>query len=184
MTDAAFLNEIQEEKFVASDEALKSISDLALTHIRLSGEADKVRAQLKVITDQIEKIEGTELPAAMQAAQMESFSLATGQKVTVKEELTCSVPAKRKAEVIAKLRADGHDDLITNEITVDVARGQDNLAGDLMGVAQDKGLLAKRAENVNTASLKKLLREQLDAGVTVDLPFYGAFLLRRAKISQ
>lgn len=184
MSDTSYLDEIEEDALAPSDSALSRISQLATMQVELEGELDIAEQKVKDIKVRLEKVCGNLLPEAMAEAKMEEFKMITGQKVTVKDEIQCSVPKKRKGEIMKKLREIGQEDLIVNKISVDIEKGHDNLAGDLMGHAEDLGLLATRAETVNTASLKKFLREQLDDGEDIDLPFFGAFQLRRTKIKQ
>ena len=179
-----FLSEIEEEEFVPSENALSRMAELAALQIKLEGEVDRVTAELKVAKEKLEKVCSVSLPEAMKEVRMESFKLVTGETIVVKEDLTISVPKKRREEVIKKLRDMGHDGLIKNSVEIEFDVGQDNLAGDVLGHADELGLLAVRTENVNSGSLKKLLKERMEDGIVDDLAFFGAFLLRRTKIKQ
>lgn len=179
-----FLDEIKQDAMAPSDLSLQKIAKLAELQLEIEGEYDRKEKELAEIKKQLDKIAIEQLPDAMAEAGLQDFTLMSGQKISVTEDLTCSVPKSRKGEIIAKLREDGQEALIANNISIDLEKGQDNLAGDMMGKAEELGLLAKRSENVNTASLKKHLKEMLDEGEEVDLSFYGAFLVKRAKIKQ
>lgn len=180
----SYIDDMKEEALAPSDSEISRIAELASLQIELEGELDKAEQQVKDVKKRLHKISLDLLPEAMAEARLSEFKMLSGQKITVKEELSCSVPASRRGEIINKLRDDGEAALVSNVITVDVSKGQDNLAGDIMGYAESIGLLAKREESVNTASLKKLLREQLDEGENPDLAFYGAFQIKKAKINQ
>jgi hypothetical protein len=178
-----FLREIEKDGESCTDgDLLKQIAALAELQIKLEGELDRLEQQAKVVKLKLNAVSIDKLPELMAEAKLQNFTLHTGEKIEVAEELYCSVPVARRAEIYSKLREDGMGDLITNAIQVDLARGQDNLAGDLLGYAEERGLMAKREEKVNTASLKKYLREQIDEGSEVDLSFYGAHLSRRTKV--
>jgi len=179
-----FLDEIELDTEVPSDSALNKVAELATVQIKLEGELDRAEKKVKDIKVKLIKVSNEQLPEAMAEAKLAEFKLESGQTVSIKEELTCSVPAKRRAEIIAKLREDRFDELILNIVEIDFDKGQDNLAGDVLGHAEELGLLAKRTEKVHTASLKKYLREKLNKGEEVDLSFFGAFLLRHSKIKQ
>lgn len=180
----SYIDDMKEEALAPSDSEINRIAELATLQIELEGELDKAEQQVKDVKKRLHKISLDLLPEAMAEARLSEFKMLSGQKITVKEELSCSVPASRRGEIINKLRDEGNAALVANVITVDVNKGQDNLAGDVMGYAESMGLLAKREESVNTASLKKLLREQLDEGENPDLAFYGAFQIKKAKINQ
>lgn len=92
---------------------LSAITALAEKQVSLEGEVDRLESLLKEKKAELNKIALDELPAAMQAAGMANFALLTGQKVSVKEEMTISVPKKRKDEILDKVREMGYGDLIT-----------------------------------------------------------------------
>lgn len=163
---------------------LAAIYKLVARQLKLEGELDALEAKKKEVTKALNKVRDEELPQAMKSVKLTTVVTDDGHKVDVKEELTASVPAKRKEEIISKLREMGHGDMVTNTITISVGKGDDNKAPIIMAEAEKIGLTALRAEDVNTGTLKAMIRDRLDKGETVDLPFFGAHLVRRAKISQ
>lgn len=167
-----------------SDAALSSISSLAQQYMTAEGEVDRLEKQLKSAKSRFDNIRDKLLPEAMDNAQVKEFVLTDGRKVKLKDEMTCSVPAKRKGEIMAKLREDGHGDLISNVLTVEIDKGKDNMAAALEDEAKKLGFTPEREESVNTGTLKALLKSRVDNGEDVDLPFYGAFVVRRATIKQ
>jgi len=180
MTD--FLDEVAADANKVSGDLLTQIGMLAELQTKLEGELDRAEQGVKDIKTKLNEVSIDKLPDLMAEAKMQEFVLANGDKIEVAEDLYCSVPVARRGEIISKLRADDMAELITNQVKIDLVRGQDNLAGDIMGQAKELGLMAKREEKVNTASLKKYLREQLEDGSDVDLSFFGAHLSRRTKV--
>lgn len=180
-----FLAEIEKDAEAgASGDLLKQITALSELQIKYESELDRAEQQVKAVKEKLRDISENKLPDLLAEAGMLEFTLTTGEKIVIAEDFYCSVPVDRRGEVIAKLREDGVGELITNKIEVDLAKGQDNLAGDVLGYVESMGLMAKRAEGVNTASLKKYLREQIDEGSDIELSFYGAYLSRRTKVKQ
>jgi hypothetical protein len=177
-----FLSEIEKDSENCEGDLLQQIAALAELQIKLEGELDRLEQQTKVAKLKLNAVSMDKLPELMAEAKLQDFTLHTGEKIEVAEELYCSVPVARRAEIHSKLREDGMGDLITHAIQVDLARGQDNLAGDILGLAEELGLMAEREEKVNTSSLKKYLREQIDEGSDIELSFYGAYLSRRTKV--
>lgn len=161
---------------------LSAITALAEKQVSLEGEVDRLESLLKEKKAELNKIALDELPAAMQAAGMANFALLTGQKVSVKEEMTISVPKKRKDEILDKVREMGYGDLISNVVTVPVAKGQDEQVESLMQQATALGFDAMRSQDVNSASLKKVLNDRRKDGINDDLPFFGAFVITKATI--
>lgn len=167
-----------------SDDKIHSISGLAHQYIKAEGEVDRLEKQLKAAKAHFDNIRDKLLPEALDNAQMKAFVLNDGRKVTVGDKYECSVPAKRKGEIIAKLRDDGHGDLISNVLSVEIDKGKDNMAAALEDEAKKLGFEPKRDESVNTGTLKALLKKRVEDGEDVDLSFYGAFRVRRANIKQ
>ena len=167
-----------------SDGALATISGLAQQYFAAEGDVDRLEKQLKSAKSRFDNIRDKLLPEAMDNAGVKDFTLTDGRKITLKEEMTCSVPASRKGEILQKLRDDGEGDLISNVLTVEIDKGKDNMAAALVDEAKKLGFEPKRDESVNTGTLKARLKQRVEAGDEVDLSFYGAHLVRRAKIKQ
>lgn len=167
-----------------ADGDLATISRLAQEYIKAEGEVDRLEKQLKAAKTRFDGIRDKHLPEAMDNAGVKAFTLTDGRKLSLKEELTCSVPAARKGEIVLKLRDLGHGDLISNVLTVEIDKGKDNMASALEAEAINLGFKPSRDESVNTGTLKALLREKIENGDEVDLGFFGAHLVRRAKIKQ
>lgn len=167
-----------------SDANIAGISRLAQEYFKAEGEVDRLEKMLKAAKSRFDNIRDRLLPEAMDNAQVKAFTLQDGRKVTINEEMTCSVPAKRKGEILNKLREDGEGDLISNVLTVEIDKGKDNMAAALEDEAKKLGFEPKRDESVNTGTLKARLKQRVEAGDEVDLAFYGAHLVRRAKIKQ
>jgi hypothetical protein len=167
-----------------SDDKLHTISGLAQQYFKSEGEVDRLEKQLKAAKSSFDNIRDKLLPEAMDNAGVKEFVLTDGRKIKLKEEYSCSVPAKRKGEIITKLRDDGHGDLITNVLTVEIDKGKDNMVTVLVDEAKKLGFEPEREESVNTGTLKALLKKRVEDGEDVDLSFYGAFVVRRANIKQ
>lgn len=167
-----------------SDDKIAGISRLAAEYLTAEGEVDRLEKQLKAAKSRFDNIRDKLLPEAMDNAQTKGFTLHDGRKLTLGEEMTCSVPEKRKQEILKKLRDDGRGDLISNVLSVEIDKGKDNMAGDLEAQARELGFEPERKESVNTGTLKALLKKLVEDGEEVDLGFYGAHLVRRAKIKQ
>jgi hypothetical protein len=168
----------------ASTSDLSLITELVKTQVMLEGNLARLAAETKEITAQLNNVRDVQLPDTMKAVGLSQFVTDDGLKVDVKDELTCSVPAKRKAEIIQRLRDWGHDGIISNEFIIKVDKGDDNKVGVLVAQLEELGLEGARVENVNTTTLKALLNDRLGKGEDTDLSFFGAFKVRRAKISQ
>lgn len=162
---------------------LSEISALAEKQLELEGEVDALEQQLKDKKEELRKVAQDQLPAAMKAARMTTFTLDSGQVVSVKEELSLSVPKKRKLDIIKIIRDDfDHPELISNVITAEIDKGKDNVAGEAMHKLSELGLEPVRAEDVNSSSLKSLLLKRRKEGKNDDLNYFGGFLVTKATV--
>ena len=177
------LKELQESAG-ATDAQLHSISQLMALQIVREGEVKKLEILLQTAKEDLNQIRDKDLPDLMKAARCKLYLDDEGRKLELKDELTMKLPKIRHTEILEKLREWGQGGIITNVLSCELTKGQDNLAGDLMGHASKLGLEMTKAEAVSTATVKALIRTKLRAGEEVDLPFFGAFNVTRAKITQ
>lgn len=173
MANDDVLNELLDEQESATPKTLAELSAIADAMQQRKGEVDRLEDKLKQAKEELRKIQEEVLPTAMQDANVPLFVF--GDKtIKLAEKYYCSVPAKRKGEIIAALREDGYSDMISNVLTVEIDKGKDNAAAALAETAAEMGFEPVRAEDVNTGSLKALLKRRVDDGEDIDLSFYGA----------
>jgi len=161
---------------------LGEITALADKQLQLEGDIDRLEQQLAAKKKELNVVMLDRLPAAMQSVGLKSLVLTSGKTVNLKEEMTISVPAKRKAEIIGKLRSMDLAYLVANSISINFDKGADDQADKTMKFATEQGLEAIRSETVNSASLKKLLNDRRKEGVNDDLSFFGAFVVTKTTI--
>lgn len=164
---------------------LVDVSKLAALQVQREGEVDRISEELKAAKKELDAIAEKQLPEAMLNAGLKKFVTSDGIAVEIKEDLKISVPKKRKDEIIVKLRDEmDAEDLIANTLTVIIERGKDNLVAELIAEAERLGFTVERGEEVNSGSLKKLLKERRSEGINDDLNFFGAFDYKRATVTQ
>lgn len=167
-----------------SQSELGNIARLVALQRTYEGEVDKLDAKLKEAKKKLLKVSDVDLPEAMKAAKTRKFVTDDGKTVELNEELTISVPKKRLTEILEKLREWEYDDLISAMLTCEIEKGKENLAGEIMAKAEEIGLTVVKAEAVNSNSVKSILRQKMKDGEDVDLGFFGAFNVTRAKITE
>lgn len=176
------LRELEESAEPTTAELL-TMSELVSLQIVREGEVDRLEAELKVAKENLNDVRDKKLPDAMKAARTKLYVNDDGRKVELKDEMTLSIPKKRLDEIIKKLRDWDLGDMIANTLTCEIDKGKDNLAGEIMEKANELGLEMTRAESVNSGTLKSTLKAKRKAGEDVDLGFFGAFEVTRAKIT-
>ena len=99
--------------------------------------------------------------------------------------------AKRE-QCFSWLREKGFEHKIKNDVTVTFKVGEDNLAGDLVGLLQEKGFNPTRKIHVESATLKATLREyhqgtktrEPQTMSTKELDLFNAFIANSATVKR
>lgn len=180
MTDD--LDELAAEGEKASATSLDEVSALAYKMLDLQAEVAKKEAELTEAKEALRKVEMGDLPAALKAARMQEFKLENGMTVSYKEDLTVSVPKARKGSVIEKMRDWGYGANVSNILTVDLGKGNDNAVKSLMATAEEMGVKATVSEDIATGTVKSALKKRMEEGKSDDLSFFGAFSLTKATV--
>jgi transcriptional/translational regulatory protein YebC/TACO1 len=163
---------------------LTSITELVRTQIELEGLVDAFETKTKQAKAALRKVQEDLLPNAILAAGMEQFTMQDGRKVIVSKDLSVSVPKKNLSEITAWLREQGYQDLIKEEITIPLDTVAPDIRERLKKGLTGLGINSDITENVNTASLKAVLRRMLTEGQDVNLKLFGAFPWQKSVIKQ
>lgn len=180
MTDD--LDELAAEGEKATTTSLDEVTALANQMLDLQATVAKKEADLTEAKEALRKIEMGDLPSALKAAGMQQFTLENGMVVSYKEDLTVSVPKARKPAVIEKMREWGYAGNVSNVLTVDLGKGNDNAAKSLLATAEEMGVKAVVGEDIATGTVKSALKKRMEEGKSDDLAFFGAFSLTKATV--
>lgn len=172
----------EDATIAASDEQISSISDLANMQITLSEQLDALAGKTKELQDKLKRVQEVQLPEAMAAAGMLEFKLMNGAKITIKEDLSISVPKSRMLEIATWLRTNGLGDILRETMIVQLDGDETTLL--LREFIAEKKMTADAKLDVNSSTLKAVLREQIAEGKNIDLKTFGAYAWRRAIITQ
>jgi hypothetical protein len=107
-----------------------------------------------------------------------------GVTVTRKMMVHASIPVERKDEAFAWLRENGLDDIIKNDVSVSFGKGEDNMAGDVVGLLQERGFDPQTKTHIHPSTLKAFVKERLENGKPIDLDMFGAFVANAAEIRR
>lgn len=186
------------------DASLKSLATLASRYVELTAEIEQVEAQLAQKQVELRLLEEQTLPTAMLAVGMESFALAGGGSVALKEDFFASIPSntaikqekdaakrtaliERRAAAFAWLRNQGHEAIIKNEFTMLFGKGDEPLTQVLLGAIKAHAQLAKLKnsfeETVHAATLKSFVESERSEGRDVPEDIFGIYTRRRAVVT-
>jgi hypothetical protein len=184
MTDSDLFFEDQEE--VLTDDELQRISSTAVALELLEQEISVAEEHLKELKAQHRKISTETLPELMDSVRMQDFTTSDGISVSVSDQVSGSLPkdmSKREA-ALQWLKDNGGDGLVKDSISVNLDKGQVELANDLMVELANWGVDPERKEDVNHMSLKAFAREQFGAGVDVPFETLGLWRGRVTKLKR
>jgi hypothetical protein len=178
------LIDFEQDAIIPSDNALARVRELVDEQVRLQAELAALEQQVSDKAKELRQVEEQDLPDAMSAAGVESFTTSEGVVVKIKDDISISLAGEKMQNALRWLREHGHDDLIKAEVTITVPKGTDKkiLARLYAGIERLK-LKHDTGENVHTQTFKALLREQLEKGKEVDLSSLGAWKWRKSKIT-
>lgn len=176
-----FLDELEEDGKAPSTN-LADVRALAMKQLELEAEVAKHEALLKDAQAALRKIDQGDLPAALKAAGIPSFKLENGMTVSYSEDLKVSVPKASKPAVVAKMREWGYEASVSNVLTVDLGKGNDNAVKSLSSAAEEMGLAVSVSEDIATGTVKKALNARIKEGKSDDLPTFGAFTFTKSTV--
>jgi hypothetical protein len=138
---------------------------------------------LKALKQEKHKLSVENIPALMDEMGVERLDV-DGVTVERKMIVSASIPAARKDEAFSWLRDNGLDDIIKNDVTCSFGKGEDNVAGDVVGLLQERGFDPKTKTHVHPSTLKAFVKERITDGKPIDLDMFGAFISNAAQIRR
>ena len=153
----------------------KQLSDLVRKLRKVEDQIADAEQYLKAVKLEKHKLSTENIPALMDEMGMDRVDV-DGLTVTRKMIVHASIPSDRKDEAFAWLRENGLDDIIKNDITCSFGKGEDNLAGDVVGLLHVKGFDPKTKTHVHPSTLKAFVKERVTDGKPIDLDMFGAYI--------
>ena len=107
-----------------------------------------------------------------------------GNQVTLQQFVSGTMPKDplQKDIAFAHLRDIGAEDFIKNEISVRFGLNEDNKVKAVQADLDDRGFDTATRTWVEPMTLKKLLRERVEAGQEIDLEMFNGYVGTIAKI--
>jgi hypothetical protein len=127
-----------------------------------------------------------DIPALMAELGVKKLTLESGETITVKADVECSLPKEdleKRAAALKWLEDNGHGGLIKTIVATQFGRGELEKATALAEViATTTGKEAIVGRDVHASTLKSFLNERIAAGDDVPLELFNARPLNKAKI--
>ena len=144
---------------------------------------DKLDQQQRHLKFVAHKIKTEHIPALMEEMGQSSGTF-NGVEVKLVQKVDARISEGKKEEAFAWLRKNGHDGIIQNTINLSFTKGEDNLAGDAMGILREKGFNPVQKETIHANTLKSFISKGLEQGIPMELDLLGAYVRNEAKIGR
>lgn len=142
-------------------------------------EIAELEADLKTAKEDEREFAEVKIPNLMQEIGITEIVLQSGGRVTLKEDLKCSVTKGNKATVIAFIKKEGDAGIIKNQVFVIFGKGEDQSADQCFKSLTSNGYEnIGREETVNTGTFKSMIKELIEEGVEVPFKELGIFKYR------
>ena len=161
----------------------KTLSDLVRKLRAVEDNISDTEQHLKALKAEKQKLSVENIPALMDEMGVERLDV-DGVTVTRKMMVHASIPKDRKDEALGWLRSEGLDDIIKNDVTCSFGKGEDNIAGDVLGMLQERGYDASAKTYVHPMTLKAFVKERMERGKPIDSDMFGAFVANAAEIRR
>jgi len=161
----------------------KQLSSLVRNLRNVEQQIEDAEEHLKALKQEKHKLSVENIPALMDEMGVERLDV-DGVTVERKMIVSASIPAARKDEAFSWLRDNGLDDIIKNDVTCSFGKGEDNVAGDVVGLLQERGFDPKTKTHVHPSTLKAFVKERITDGKPIDLDMFGAFISNAAQIKR
>jgi hypothetical protein len=161
----------------------KQLSTLVRSLREVENQIEKTENVLKQLKSEKHRMSVETIPGLMDEMGVERLDV-DGLTVERKMMVHASIPQDRKEDAFAWLRENGLDDIIKNDVTCSFGKGEDNIAGDVVGILHERGFNPKTKTHVHPSTLKAFVKERVTEGKPIDLDMFGAFIANAAQIRR
>lgn len=164
---------------VPTDSTLSTLSQLGEDFYDAESEVLRLEALLKRAKTRRDNIQLTEIPEFLYEVGITEFAT-KDLKVKVSEMLQVTPKKENRPLVLAMLEKQGAGNLIKSLVTVQFNRGQDEKAKKIIALLREHDLAPKQEKKVESQTLKKHVKDRLEAGKVVDMDLFGAKQFKKA----
>tara|TARA_Y100001973_G_scaffold95847_1_gene149841 strand:- start:80 stop:649 length:570 start_codon:yes stop_codon:yes gene_type:complete len=185
-TDTKIFEDMFDVASALKDVNTKTGKDLASLVSQLNNIEDAIEAcenKLKDLKFQKTKIEEQHIPSLMEEMGQTEGTW-NGVKVKLVQKIDAKITEANKEAAFAWLRENGHDGIIKNDVTMSFSKGEDNKAGDAVGLLREKGFDPVQRTTVHGNTLKSFIRNGLEKGISLDLDLLGGYVRNVATIGR
>ena len=159
------------------------LSDLIRIASDVGKQLSKAEEAIKSLKESRDRYLYDLIPAKMAEMGMDKVEV-DGNKVSLRTFVSGTMPKDpiAKENALAHLREIGAGDFIKNDINVSFGVTQDNSAKSLQADLEEKGFDTSSKTWIEPMTLKKLIRERVEANQEIDLDIFNAHVGTIAKL--
>ena len=161
----------------------KNLSDLVRALRRVEQQIEDAETHIKSLKAEKHKLSVELIPGLMDEMGVERLDV-DGLTVSRKMMIHASIPVDRREDVYAWLREHNLDDIIKNDVIVSFGKGEDNVAGHVVGMLEEQGFHPEKKTHIHPSTLKAFVKERIENGKPIDLDMFGAFIANAAEIKR
>lgn len=184
MTNAQEFSDLEIEDTEKQTIDLAELDALCVKFLAAEGEVLRLAALMKTQQDIATKLSEQDIPEMMTKGGLTELKRSDGSTIKVQEDLFASLPKIRAVEIMAEVRNRGGEDMIKNELSIELGKGQNALAEKVEAFAKELALTVERSESIHSATYKKWIKTQMTSDKPIDLAFFGAYKKTTAKLVQ
>ena len=159
------------------------ISGLCRDVLAKEAEISKAEAALAKLNEELLYLTDKRLPELMQDCKLEKTTT-DGMDLELKLEVHAGIPAANPIPSLTWLEENKHGNLIKREFKIEFNKDEEKWADkferDL--ASRKKAVRVERKKGVNPGTLKKFVRELLEAGTEFPQDLFQVFTFKRAKV--
>tara|TARA_R110002167_G_scaffold93122_2_gene249844 strand:+ start:39710 stop:40261 length:552 start_codon:yes stop_codon:yes gene_type:complete len=171
------------ETNLPSSDGLAQLSQLAADLYLAETFAVEAMAIAKLRQQEADHIANVLIPELMEELGMEEFKTTSGIKLGIRDVYRASIPAARREEAYAWLDSQNEGSMIKHSVVTGFPRDRAEAAETLRAKLEAEGYTVKSAQKIEPATLKKWVKDRLEAGEVVPMDLFGAARFKQAKIT-
>lgn len=161
----------------------KNLSGLVRSLRNVEQQIADTEQHLKTLKAEKHKLSVELIPSLMDEMGVERIDV-DGVTVSRKMMVHASIPVDRREDAFSWLREQGLDDIIKNDVIVSFGKGEDNIAGDVVGMLEERGFEPSTKTHIHPSTLRAFVKERVETGKPIDLDMFGAFVANTAEIKR
>lgn len=159
MTEEKVIN-FEEDAGTSEKNDIETLSVLSREQLQIESNIANLNDQLNKQNEELKKLQQDRIPSIMEALHLGSFSLDTGEGISIKRGYFGSIK-DNEVEAFEWLKKYNLDDIIKNMITISLGREESEKADELVKYLEKMEYNIERKEAINANTLKAFIKERL-----------------------